>query len=81
MYYASNIFFVELPIKLYFSKKNCDSNKHLYYVTQVEFYENECKSTIDAPPSSLMDSTASPKMKTSERKGVRACSLAHSIWG
>jgi len=31
---------------------------------------------FDAPPSSLMDSTTSPKMKTMKRKGVRSPSLA-----
>ncbi len=30
---------------------------------------------IDAPPSSLMDSTASPKVKTTEGKGIRICFL------
>ncbi len=35
---------------------------------------------LDAPPSSLMDSTMSPKVKTMEG-GVRARSLAHSISG
>jgi hypothetical protein len=34
----------------------------------------------DAPPSSLMDSTTSPKAKITER-GVGACSLAHNISG
>jgi hypothetical protein len=35
----------------------------------------------DAPPSSLMDLTRSPKVKTSEGEGVGACSLAHSTLG
>jgi len=35
----------------------------------------------DAPPSSLMDSTASPKVKTTEGKGVGACFLAHNTSG
>ncbi len=35
--------------------------------------------TIDAPLSSLMDSTTSPKVKTMEGKGVEVCSLARSI--
>jgi hypothetical protein len=33
---------------------------------------------IDAPPSSLMDSTMSPKVKIVEGEGIGACSLAHS---
>jgi hypothetical protein len=33
---------------------------------------------IDAPPSSSMDSTASPEVKTTEGKRVGVCSLAHS---
>ncbi len=34
---------------------------------------------LDAPPSSLMDLTANPKMKITEGEGVRARSLACSI--
>jgi hypothetical protein len=34
----------------------------------------------DTPPSSLMDSTMNPKVKTTEG-GVGACSLAHSTLG
>jgi hypothetical protein len=37
--------------------------------------------TCDAPPSSLMDSNASPKVKTMEGKGVGACSLARNTLG
>jgi len=33
------------------------------------------------PPSSLMDSTMSPKVKTTEGEGVRVCSLARNISG
>jgi hypothetical protein len=33
---------------------------------------------IDAPPSSLMDSTVSPKVKIAKGEGVGACSLAHN---
>jgi hypothetical protein len=33
----------------------------------------------DAPPNSLKDSNASPKMETTE--GVGICYLTHSIWG
>ncbi len=36
---------------------------------------------IDAPPNSMMDSTASPKVKTMKGKGVGARSLAHSTSG
>jgi hypothetical protein len=32
----------------------------------------------DAPPSSLMDSTVSPKGKIVKGEGVGACSLAHN---
>jgi hypothetical protein len=35
----------------------------------------------DTPPSSLMNTTSSPKVKTTEGKGVKACSLAHSTSG
>jgi hypothetical protein len=34
------------------------------------------KRSIDAPPSSLMDSAVSPKRKTTEGKGIGARSLA-----
>jgi hypothetical protein len=37
--------------------------------------------TLDALPSSLMDSTASPKVKTSEEEGVGAHSLTRSTSG
>jgi len=36
---------------------------------------------VDALPSSLMDSTMSPKVKTIERKGVGVCSLARNTSG
>ncbi len=32
----------------------------------------------NAPPSSLMDSTMSPKVKTTKGEGVGVCSLAHN---
>jgi hypothetical protein len=35
----------------------------------------------DAPPSSLMDPTISPKVKTMEGERVRACFLAHTFGG
>ncbi len=35
----------------------------------------------DAPPSSLMDLIASPKLKTTEGKGVGVRSLAYSTLG
>ncbi len=39
------------------------------------------KDSIDAPPSSLMESTASPKVKTTEGEGVGARSLACNTLG
>ncbi len=39
------------------------------------------KGLFDAAPSSLMDSTTSPKVMTSEGKGVEAHSLAHITLG
>ncbi len=36
---------------------------------------------INTPPSSLMDSTTSPKMKTTKGKGVGACFLTCNILG
>jgi len=35
----------------------------------------------NAPSSSLMDSTTSPKKKTTEGEGVGVCSLAHNTLG
>ncbi len=35
----------------------------------------------DAPPNSLLDSNASPKVKTKKGEGVGACSLARSTLG
>jgi hypothetical protein len=40
--------------------------------------ENSHHTEFDAPPSSLMDSTMSPKMKIAEGKGVGAHSLIHN---
>ncbi len=39
---------------------------------------NPTSTSSDAPPNSLMDSTANPKVKTAEGEGVEACSLARS---
>jgi len=39
------------------------------------------RKNIDTPPSFLMDSTMSPKVKTSEGEGVGAHSVARSISG
>jgi len=39
------------------------------------------KAMMDAPSSSLMDSTASPKVKTLEGEGVGARSQAHNTLG
>jgi hypothetical protein len=38
-------------------------------------------SQCDAPPSSLMDPTVSPKMKTTKGEGIGACSLTHNTSG
>ncbi len=46
--------------------------KNMYHVINI---------TIDAPPSSLMDSIVSPKVKTMEGEGVGARSLAHNTSG
>jgi len=37
------------------------------------------KDSIDAPPSSLMESIASPKVKIMKGKGIRARTLARNI--
>ncbi len=41
----------------------------------------EEKKMIDTPPSSLMDSTANPKVKTVKGKRIGACSLVHNTSG
>jgi len=35
----------------------------------------------NAPPSSLMDSTTSPKVKITKGEGIGVCSLAHNTLG
>ncbi len=40
-----------------------------------------CVPKFDTPPSSLMDSTRSPKVKTSKEEGVGVRSLARSTLG
>ncbi len=40
-----------------------------------------CLSITNTPPSSLMDSTTSPKVKTTEGKGIQVRSLAYSTSG
>jgi len=35
----------------------------------------------DAPPSSLMDSTMSPKVKTTEGEGIRHVLWLKALWG
>jgi len=44
-------------------------------VLKIPFWELE----DDALPSSLMDSTASPKVKIAKGEGIEACSLAYNI--
>jgi hypothetical protein len=46
-------------------------DKHHFILTAMEVHEAP-KHGIDAPPSSLMDSIASPKVKTTKGEGVRA---------
>ncbi len=36
---------------------------------------------INAPPHSLKDSNASPKVKTTKEEGITVCSLTYSILG
>ncbi len=58
------------------SKIHCSLGK-LYFSPRIFSYSmGTCLG--DAPPSSLMDSIVSPKMKTMEGEGVDARSLAHS---
>ncbi len=45
------------------------------------FVKKSAHISIDAPPSSLMDSTTSPKVKTMKGKKVGAHSLARSTSG
>jgi hypothetical protein len=47
----------------------------------IPFFKNVALSKIDAPANSWIDSTSTPKVKTTEGQGVRARSLAHSILG
>jgi len=47
----------------------------------VRIRTNIGKAMMDAPLSSLMDSTASPKVKTLEEEGVRVRFMAHNTLG
>jgi len=41
----------------------------------------QSKRIIDAPPNSLKDSNANPKVKTIKEKGIKVDSLIHNILG
>jgi hypothetical protein len=59
-------------------------NSHLTNVDDYELHPlgiTNAQELCDAPPSSLMDSTASPKVKKMEGEGVGVRSLAHSTMG
>jgi hypothetical protein len=53
----------------------------MVYVIVNFLFTNEQGKVSDAPPSSLMDSTPSPKVKTMEGEGVGVRSLASSTLG
>ncbi len=53
----------------------------MVYVIVNFLFTNEQRRVSDAPPSSLMDSTTSPKVKTTEGEGIGAHSLARSGLG
>jgi hypothetical protein len=53
----------------------------LFHKSTMQYLEDILKITYDAPPSSLMDLTMSPKLKTVEREGVRVHSLVRSTLG
>jgi hypothetical protein len=46
-----------------------------------QYFHKWPHNVLDAPPNSLMDSTANPKVKTLEGKGVGARSLARNTLG
>jgi len=49
--------------------------------TYLKRIKNEKVMVLNAPPSSLMDSITSPKVKITKGKGVGVCSLAHNTSG
>jgi len=53
----------------------------MVYVIVNFLFTNEQGRVSDAPPSFLMDSTTSPKVKTMEGKGVGVRSMAHNTSG
>jgi hypothetical protein len=57
--------------------KEIENIKNLTIFFNNTFSWKDC----DAPPSSLMDSTVSPKVKTTEGEGVGVRSLAHNTLG
>jgi len=59
------------------------TNKTQLPVNQIDFFNIIIfdRGIIDAPPNSLMDSTASPKVKTMEGVGVGVRSLVHNTSG
>ncbi len=50
----------------------------LHHTYTLIMWHDYCNIPCDAPLSSLMDSTASPKVNTMEREGLGARSLARS---
>jgi hypothetical protein len=58
----------------------CD-NQDAISLTNNPTQHVQTKHINDAPPNSWMDSTSSPKVKTTKRKGVGAHSLVHSTLG
>jgi hypothetical protein len=75
---------VEPLIKLNIKKQNIGNSlasqrtfDSFHYLSQKIFSLGH----TNAPLSSLMDSTMSPKVKTSEGEEIGACSLAHSTSG
>jgi hypothetical protein len=47
----------------------------MFFLSVTPFYYGE----FDAPPHSLKDSNANPKVETTKEKRVRVCSLARNI--
>jgi hypothetical protein len=54
-------------------------NIALLHLSPINIFWGIINKSNDTPPSSLMDSTMSPKVKTTKGKGIKAHSLARSI--
>ncbi len=63
------------------TKQVDDVNFHHFTISFNGLLEHSHVSIHDAPPHSLKDSNANPKVETTKEKKVGVCSLAHNTLG